>query len=122
MTSGTGSRMDGFEAVLPGDKVPLPSPHVGPGLCVAGGDCSTAVVTTAGLLKGVEPEGKGNRRTTWVDYSAKRVREEEVVHAIHTIVRYVYLYNCACPIPVGTVVCASEINCPKRAYATGDGF
>lgn len=66
--------MGEFEVVLPGDTVSLPSPHVGPGLCVTGEDCSSAVVTTAGLLKGAESEeARNSKKTSWVDYSAKRV-------------------------------------------------
>ena len=63
--------------VLPGDRVPLASPNLGPGLCID--EDNSAVASIAGLLKGVGPEdeleaGKKKKRKTWVDYSGKRVR------------------------------------------------
>ena len=61
--------------VLPGDEVSLPSAKVGPGLSVRAEDCKSAVVSIAGLLKGVGPEEEQQKKKkTWVDYNAKRVR------------------------------------------------
>ena len=64
-----------MSVILPGDRVPLPSPQVGPGLHVEEGDSSSAVVSIAGLLKGAgsEVEGQRSSKKTWVDYGAKRV-------------------------------------------------
>jgi len=64
--------------VLPGEKIPLPSTNIGPGLCTVPGetcDCAVAVVSTAGLLRETASAsgGKGRKAKTWVDYSAKRV-------------------------------------------------
>lgn len=70
--------MTSLEVVLPGDKVSLASPNVGPGLCVLEEDCKSAVVSIAGLLKGAASEEKGRKKKTWVDYSAKRVGKIKV--------------------------------------------
>ena len=87
--------MAGAEVVFPGDAVSLPSPHVGPGLCVAGAgeeDCTSAVVTTAGLLRGAgSGEGGKSKPTTWVDYSAKRVSVSIGVMRVHHYVQCVYV-------------------------------
>lgn len=60
-----------LKVVLPGDKVSLPSPKVGPGLFVSEEECSSALASIAGVLR--ETGEEGNRKT-WVDYSAKRVK------------------------------------------------
>ncbi len=68
--------MSDFNVVLPGDKVPLPSPHVGPGLCVLEEDCSSAVVSIAGILKGAGPEEESGRKTTtWIAKRVSMLRE-----------------------------------------------
>lgn len=67
--------MASLEVVLPGEKVSLPSTKVGPGLSVLDQECKSAVVSIAGFLKGAGPEEEGQKKkkTTWVDYSAKKV-------------------------------------------------
>ena len=72
-----------MKIVLPGNTISLSTPKVGPGLYVPERGCNDAVVSVAGLLRGVGPEEeeeeevrkKKKNTTTWVDYSAKRVRK-----------------------------------------------